>query len=140
MYEYQTELRCWACDPDNGHTLVPSGPEQEGIAKTLTEGVMTSMSSARQSEVKAWEEELEACEHSIMLEQSPKDNLSLEGCGKCELKENLWLCLLCGNIGCGREQFGGVRGNSHGLAHFEETGHGVSVKLGTITPEGSAGM
>lgn len=138
MYEYQTELRCWACDPDNGHTLVPSGPEQEGIAKTLTEGVMTSMSSARQSEVKAWEEELEACEHSIMLEQSPKDNLSLEGCGKCELKENLWLCLLCGNIGCGREQFGGVRGNSHGLAHFEETGHGVSVKLGTITPEGSA--
>ena len=35
-------------------------------------------------------------------------------------------------------QFGGVGGNFHGLAHFDETQHEVSVKLGSITPEGSA--
>lgn len=29
-------------------------------------------------------------------------------------------------------------GNSHGLSHFEETGHPVSVKQGTITAEGTA--
>ena len=29
-------------------------------------------------------------------------------------------------------------GNSHGLAHFEATGHPCSVKQGTITPEGAA--
>lgn len=29
-------------------------------------------------------------------------------------------------------------GNGHGLQHYEETRHPVSVKLGTITPEGGA--
>lgn len=56
----------------------------------------------------------------------------------CDLKENLWLCLQCGNLGCGRSQFGGVGGNSHGLKHTEETSHAVAVKLGSITPEGTA--
>jgi ubiquitin carboxyl-terminal hydrolase 5/13 len=56
----------------------------------------------------------------------------------CDLKENLWLCLECGNLGCGRAQFGGVGGNSHGLAHSDQTSHGVAVKLGSITPEGTA--
>lgn len=56
----------------------------------------------------------------------------------CDLKENLWLCLECGNLGCGRAQFGGVGGNSHGLAHTETSGHAVAVKLGSITAEGSA--
>ena len=56
----------------------------------------------------------------------------------CDLKENLWLCLQCGNLGCGRAQFGGVGGNSHGLKHAGETAHAVAVKLGSITPEGTA--
>lgn len=47
--------------------------------------------------------------------------------------------MTCGSLGCGRQQFGGLGGNGHGLSHYESTGHGVSVKLGTITPEGSAG-
>lgn len=64
----------------------------------------------------------------------------LAHCTKCDLKENLWLCLTCGSLGCGRQQFGGLGGNGHGLQHFEETRHPVSVKLGTITPEGNAGM
>jgi len=56
----------------------------------------------------------------------------------CDLKDNLWLCLQCGNLGCGRAQLGGVSGNGHGLKHTEETSHAVAVKLGSITPEGSA--
>ncbi|KAI9681122.1 MAG: hypothetical protein M1817_002404 [Caeruleum heppii] len=56
----------------------------------------------------------------------------------CDLKENLWLCLQCGNLGCGRAQFGGVGGNSHGLAHTESSHHSVAVKLGSLTPEGTA--
>lgn len=56
----------------------------------------------------------------------------------CDLKENLWLCLECGNLGCGRSQFGGIGGNSHGLAHSDLTSHGVAVKLGSITADGSA--
>lgn len=56
----------------------------------------------------------------------------------CDLKENLWLCLQCGNLGCGREQFGGVGGNSHGLKHTELTNHPLAVKLGSITSDGTA--
>lgn len=56
----------------------------------------------------------------------------------CDLKENLWLCLQCGNLGCGRAQFGGSGGNSHGVKHTELTSHAVAVKLGSITPEGTA--
>ncbi|KAF9816460.1 hypothetical protein IEO21_04065 [Rhodonia placenta] len=52
--------------------------------------------------------------------------------------ENLWLCLTCGSLGCGRQQYGGLGGNGHGLQHYEETRHPISVKLGTITPEGNA--
>lgn len=56
----------------------------------------------------------------------------------CDLKENLWLCLQCGNLGCGRAQFGGVGGNGHGLKHADDSSHSVAVKLGSITPEGTA--
>ena len=56
----------------------------------------------------------------------------------CDLKENLWLCLQCGNLGCGRAQFGGVGGNGHGLKHADDSSHAVAVKLGSITPEGTA--
>ena len=70
---------------------------------------------------------------------APADNLEdLGHCSMCDLKENLWLCLECGNLGCGRSQFGGVKGNSHGLAHTKSASHSVAVKLGSITAEGNA--
>lgn len=97
------------------------------------------------------------CEHTLCLtqeearyiqSQGEKGNYSglshangdadLGSCSMCNLKENLWLCLECGNLGCGRSQFGGVKGNSHGLKHTELTNHAVAVKLGSITPEGTA--
>ena len=64
--------------------------------------------------------------------------IDLGHCSMCDLKENLWLCLQCGNLGCGRSQYGGVGGNSHGLKHTELSSHAVAVKLGSITPEGTA--
>lgn len=64
--------------------------------------------------------------------------LELGHCYMCDLKENLWLCLQCGSLGCGRAQYGGVRGNGHGLMHTEQDSHSVAVKLGSITPEGTA--
>lgn len=102
---------------------------------------MSSISSARQSEVKAWEEEIAACEHTLLLQQPKAHPIASEGlahCSKCDLKENLWLCLTCGNLACGRQQFGGVKGNGHALVHATESQHAAAVKLGTITPEGSA--
>lgn len=104
---------------------------------------MSSLSSSKQSEVKAWEEEITPCEHTLCLQQDAPRKLeqqTLAHCANCDLKENLWLCLTCGNLGCGRRQYDGSGGNNHALEHFEATGHGVSCKLGTITPEGTAGM
>ncbi|EIW65364.1 ubiquitinyl hydrolase [Trametes versicolor FP-101664 SS1] len=138
-YEFKTVLKCWKCDSQNG-LEVPDASHDPHV-KSLIDGVMTSLSSARQSEVKAWEEEITACEHTLMLQQHATGHIAASGlahCQKCDLKENLWLCLTCGSLGCGRQQFGGIGGNGHGLQHYEETRHPVSVKLGTITPEGGA--
>ncbi|PPQ80059.1 hypothetical protein CVT25_001488 [Psilocybe cyanescens] len=138
-YEHVTHVKCWACDSQNG-AVVPDALSDPKI-KSLVDGVMQSLSSARQSEVKAWEEEITPCEHTLTIEQFASGHIPASGlahCNACDLKENLWLCLTCGSLGCGRQQFGGLSGNGHGLAHYEASGHSVSVKLGTITPEGGA--
>lgn len=137
-YDYHTVPRCLACDPNGLGRDLPLTDKLDEVIR----GVTTAMSSAQQNEVKAWEEEIVPCQHTRELVQ-PGEPIKLEpsglaSCGKCELTSNLWLCLTCGHLGCGRAQFGGVGGNSHGLAHFEETGHPVSVKQGTITAEGNA--
>ncbi|KAJ9476857.1 Ubiquitin carboxyl-terminal hydrolase 14 [Pseudozyma hubeiensis] len=137
-YDHHTVPRCLACDPSGPGKELPITDKLDEVIR----GVMTAMSSAQQSEVKAWEEEFVACQHTRELVQ-PGEPVKLEpsglaSCGKCDLTSNLWLCLTCGHLGCGRAQFGGVGGNGHGLTHFEETGHPVSVKQGTITAEGSA--
>lgn len=56
------------------------------------------------------------------------------------MKSNLWLCLTCGNLGCGWKLHDGSGGNGHGLNHFDTTKHPVSCKIGTITPEGKASL
>ncbi|CAG8433686.1 10408_t:CDS:10 [Diversispora eburnea] len=133
-YEYVTYVKCYSC----------GGIEVEktiGELPLVIDAVMNSVSAARKSEIKAWEEEITECEHARnLIQDSPKEleSKALAHCNNCELKENLWICLVCGNLGCGRQQFGGVGGNGHGLAHFENTSHPISCKLGTITPEGSA--
>jgi len=65
--------------------------------------------------------------------------LGLTHCNACDLKDNLWLCLTCGSLGCGRQQFIGVSGNGHGLAHYKASGPAVSINLVTITPKSGAG-
>ncbi|KAF8557222.1 ubiquitinyl hydrolase [Imleria badia] len=136
-YDHRTALRCWKCDPVDGRVITAD----DDTTKRLTDGIMQSLSSARQSEVKAWEEEIITCEHALLLEQLASGAIPAEGlahCASCDLTSNLWLCLSCGALGCGRAQFGGTGGNGHALAHFNATQHPICVKLGTITPEGGA--
>jgi hypothetical protein len=47
--------------------------------RRLTDGVMQSLSSARQSEVKAWEEEIIACEHALLVEQRASGAIPAQG-------------------------------------------------------------
>jgi len=127
-------VRCYGCNIENvDKTAGKLGPVVEGIMKANT--------FSRQQEVKAWEQEFTTCEHILTLQQEAPRRIQsqdLGHCSLCELQENLWLCLQCGNLGCGRAQFGGLRGNSHGLEHKNLTGHVVAVKLGSITSDGTA--
>jgi ubiquitin carboxyl-terminal hydrolase 5/13 len=101
---------------------------------------------ARQSDIQAYSFDLNPCEHVLLLQQSPNtfsaedSSIRLKRCNQCDLQANLWLCLQCGNVACGRKQYGGegLPGNSHALAHFTETHHPIAVKLGSITAEGKA--
>lgn len=76
-YEHKTVIKCWKCNPETGLEL----PEAvtDAHTKTLVDGIMQSLSSARQSEVKAWEEEIAACEHTLMLEQVATGHIQPSG-------------------------------------------------------------
>lgn len=47
-------------------------------------------------------------------------------CTQCSASENLWICLICGNLGCDR-----YAPLQHSLNHFIETGHCFAMDLET---------
>ncbi|KAF2853792.1 hypothetical protein T440DRAFT_487096 [Plenodomus tracheiphilus IPT5] len=133
-YDTTTQVKCYECGIDDVD-------KNSGKLAGIVDAVLKANTFATQQEVKAWEQELTACEHTLCLEQNEAKQIesqSLGHCSQCELNENLWLCLTCGNLGCGRQQFGGVGGNSHGVGHTTSSGHPVAVKLGSLTADGTA--
>ncbi|QKX55634.1 uncharacterized protein TRUGW13939_02731 [Talaromyces rugulosus] len=44
-------------------------------------------------------------------------------CGVCHSELNLWICLICGCIGCGRYD------EAHAFAHYKETSHAFAMDL-----------
>ncbi|CAM6096640.1 unnamed protein product [Calypogeia fissa] len=46
-------------------------------------------------------------------------------CSICDSPENLWICVICGFVGCGRYQEG------HAINHWKETQHCYSLELET---------
>ncbi|KAG6877839.1 hypothetical protein C0992_009164 [Termitomyces sp. T32_za158] len=122
MYETSVVVKCWACEPERGHRT------------------MRSFSAAHQAEIQSWRW-VPPCVHTLTLKptSTPIPAARLRQCGLCDLKENLWLCLICGSVGCGRRQYDGSGGNGHALQHWNSSMHTVCIKLGTITPEGNAG-
>lgn len=104
--------------------------------KSLVESVIVGNSSGKQDEITAWEQEVFPCEHTLDLEQFADDSIDLSKCGECELSENLWICLHCGHLGCGRQQFGSdLKGNGHALEHYSLSEHPVAVKLGSLSSD-----
>ncbi|GAA5848588.1 hypothetical protein JCM8547_004563 [Rhodosporidiobolus lusitaniae] len=140
-YDLLTEVRFYQGDGERSAAEYVVVDEVDEKLSSLVAAVLSSMSSAQKSEVKAWEEEIVPCSHTRELVQPEPKKLEpagLASCASCDLTSNLWLCLVCGALGCGRQQFGGGGGNGHALAHTQETGHAVAVKMGTIEPDGSA--
>ena len=61
------------------------------------------------------------CRYSQTPEFADVDN----ECTECGSNENLWICLICGYIGCGRYAGG------HARNHFKVTQHTYSMELGS---------
>ncbi|PSR84307.1 RING finger protein [Coniella lustricola] len=46
-------------------------------------------------------------------------------CRRCDTADDLWICLICGNVGCGRYKGG------HAKDHWKETAHCFSLEMET---------
>lgn len=55
--------------------------------------------------------------------QSP-EVVAEQRCSDCGMSNDLWICLICGNIGCGRYA------EQHAQRHWESTSHTYSLKVG----------
>ncbi|PLB54949.1 cytoplasmic Zn-finger protein [Aspergillus steynii IBT 23096] len=55
----------------------------------------------------------------------PLDPDSAECCSVCRSDINLWVCLICGNVGCGRYD------GAHAFDHYKETAHAFAMDLST---------
>lgn len=132
-WRIETQLKCLSCNVplETPADLVP-----------LVDYIVQASSASFQNDVNAWENEIRPCHHTENLEQNAVliQSKSLASCSNCSLSDNLWLCLTCGSLGCGRSNYDGTGGNNHGVEHYMNTMHPLVVKLGTITPEGTASV
>ncbi|CAE6490611.1 Etp1p [Saccharomyces cerevisiae PE-2] len=68
------------------------------------------------------------CRHSS-LRLSRESLLKQAGdsahCATCGSTDNLWICLICGNVGCGRYN------SKHAIKHYEETLHCFAMDIRT---------
>ena len=61
-------------------------------------------------------------QNSSMM-RSPATLDSETMCSVCGTDQNLWICLICGNVGCGRYD------SAHAFAHWEATGHCFAMDI-----------
>jgi len=129
LYDIKTQL--FQYDGETQDLITDVNQETE----STIDRIINSDSVNKKEELKTWQQEIHPCEHTIEFQQYPIKDLDLSKCHECDLRENLWICLTCGKLGCGRAQFGGVAGNTHALQHFETSGHPIAVKLGSLSKD-----
>ncbi|ODV95494.1 hypothetical protein PACTADRAFT_85579 [Pachysolen tannophilus NRRL Y-2460] len=65
------------------------------------------------------------CRYSNKLERTQNliNKKFAENCSICSTTNNLWACLICGNVGCGRYDSG------HAIHHYHDTDHCFAMNL-----------
>jgi len=131
-YTYATEVYCVLCK---------STLKLNAKLTQIVEAVLKA-ESANKPDPASWEEQARVqCDHTAKLKQladcRSMKSRDVSHCESCDKGEDLWLCMTCGALGCSRKDNGG---NGHAVAHNAQSGHPVVLKVGTITPEGTADM
>ena len=123
--------------PEVSTTALPT------LVSLVADAIIAHTDVAVAAAVEAWEDKPHPSKYAASLEQLPSPprispHASTWVCADCDKRDNLWLNLSDGHIGCGRQNFTGTGGNGHALAHFRATGsrYPLCVKLGTIAADG----
>ena len=134
-FDVKSSLHCLEWNKE----LNPNGE----FISPIIDSVLNSKSAFFQSQIGEWEQEIKEWPHVKCLDQTGWQQIAckeLAHWNEWELKSNLWLCMSWGNLGCGRQQHGGVSGNNHAIMHYQSNDHPVVCKIGTITPQGTASL
>ena len=113
------------------------------MVAAVADAVLAQTDVAVTETASAWEDKAQVSKYAAGLTQVPgaphiSPSPASWVCASCDKRDNLWLNLSDGVIGCGRRNYDGSGGNGHALAHFNATGgvFPLCVKLGTITASG----
>lgn len=116
-----TESAEIASTPPAGHTELPTCPVcLERLDQDIS-GILTTLCdhSFQCSCISKWtDSSCPVCRFCFQQLQGPN-------CFVCETSENLWICMICGFVGCGRYKEG------HAIRHWKETQHCYSLDLET---------
>lgn len=110
------------CLPVPGHTELPTCPVCLERMDESVEGILTILCnhSFHSSCLAKWgDTSCPVCRYCQTPELEPDNR-----CFGCGSQENLWICLICGHIGCGRYVEG------HAYKHYLDTQHTYAMQLG----------
>jgi len=107
--------------PVSGWTELPTCPVCLERMDESVEGILTILCnhSFHNDCLVKWED---TCCPVCRYCQTPEPALD-QKCSECESKESLWICLICGHVGCGRYQ------EQHAYQHYQQTAHTFSMHL-----------
>lgn len=125
---YAYSVCCLACAES-------SLDETNEAIKNTSDAVIKAVAARKRIEVQAWSDKPVECVHTANPE-TPRDSVSTirRVCTECSIDSNLWCCIACGVVGCGRAQWDGSGGKGHAMQHYTATRHPLAVKLGTVDP------
>nr|CCA21701.1 ubiquitin carboxylterminal hydrolase putative [Albugo laibachii Nc14]CCA21876.1 ubiquitin carboxylterminal hydrolase putative [Albugo laibachii Nc14] len=145
QFEVAKRFAIVVLEPNSGKESVRIEYPSEKIPPAINDAVEALLNHAGnivQETVATWQEELKETKYADNLVQLPNPpklsaNSQTWKCqaDDCDMRENLWLNLSDGFIGCGRKNWDGSGGCGGALKHYEQTGkkYPLAVKLGTIT-------
>ncbi|KAL0213012.1 hypothetical protein RCL1_006638 [Eukaryota sp. TZLM3-RCL] len=127
QYDVQVTPYCLTCD------LIELSSATPPLSQIVS--IVMSSASAQQKQTSLLMQEglPKPCPH-LRLPSKNDSLIKFDGhkCRDCELSSNLWLCLSCLDLNCGRSQ-AFIEGNGHALNHALTRQHHVAVKFGTLS-------